>query len=120
MARYDENTPRGRNAADFFLTALTDKYPVSDKFLNGFIPRVRRIFEFDIKDNQRESLLKLAEESIVRQAETEALLNRAALMLDELSTVPEIDSIRSRRRRRVSKDLLIEEEFQEANTSSAS
>ena len=98
MALYDESASRGRNAADFFLTALTEKYPVSEKFLNGFIPRVRRIFEYDIKDSQRESLLKLAEESIVRQAETEALLNRAALMLDELITVPKMESIRSRRR----------------------
>lgn len=110
MAFFDESSLKRQTTADFFLAELTRQYPVKDKFLKGFIPRVHKIFEYEISDEQRESLLKLARESIIRQAETEALLREAASVLDQLVTPTGTLPSRSRRQRPSRQNPLQDEE----------
>jgi len=107
-------------SADLFLAELIRQYSVSDKFLKGFIPRVEKIFEHDISAAQRASLLKLAKLSMKRQAETEALLREASIVLDRLTPPPRKDHGHTRRRRPVTTIAIQDETSTNHHISSAS
>ena len=120
MVSSDESSPPIYTSADFFLAELTSQYSVSEKFLKGFISRVEKIFEHEIKDDQRESLLKLARVSIQRQAETEELIREASSALDRLTIPPKRGAGQSRRHRPVSASSTPDEISPELHISSAS